>query len=144
MRTRTALALFVMAAALSLASGAMAQDKVHSYLNETALKVKATESPVAKRAILTKDLANMTEALARAENSALTSAEDDAGLASLRIALQEKRDELAGSNGFERVPDDQLNGFATYVVQDMEQAERTVTFSLVTALLIVILVILIA
>jgi hypothetical protein len=144
MLTRTALTLFVVAGVLAFAGDALGQDKVHSYLNETALKVKATESPVAKRAILTKDLSNMTEVLARAEKSSLTSAEDDASLAQLRSTLQEKSDELAGSNGFDRVSDEQLDGFATYVVQDMEQAERVVTMSLVTALLIVIIVILIA
>jgi hypothetical protein len=144
MTTRTALALFVVAGALGLAGSALGQDKVHSYLNETALKVRATDSPIAKRAILTKDLSNMTEALARAEKSSLTSAQDDVGLAHLRSMLQEKSDELAGSNGFERVPDLQLNAFATFVVQDMEQADRTVTMSLVTALLIVIIIILVA
>lgn len=144
MVTRFMLALIVIAGALSVAGSAMGQDKVHSYLNETALQVKSVDDPVVRRAILTKDLARMTETLAMAEESALTSADDDASLAQLRVMLQYKSDELAGSNGFERVPDHMLNAFATYVVQDMEQAERKVNISLVTALLIIIIVILIA
>ena len=47
-----------------------------------------------------------------------------------------------GSNGYERVSDAQLNAFSDYVVQNMEQADKTITISLVTALLIVIIIIL--
>ncbi len=144
MYMRFMLALIVIAGALSVAGSAIGQDNVHSYLNETALQVKSSDDPVVKRDILTKDLARMTEALAKAQESALTSAEEDAGLAQLQTTLQEKSDELAGKNGFERVPDQMLDGFATYVVQDMEQADRTVNISVVTALLIIIIVILIA
>jgi hypothetical protein len=61
----------------------------------------------------------------------------------VRAALQEKSDELAGANGFDRVPDNQLNAFATYIVQDMEQADKTISISLVAALLIIIIIILI-
>jgi hypothetical protein len=48
-----------------------------------------------------------------------------------------------GSNGYDRVADAQLNAFSDYVVQDMEQAERQITISLVSALLIVIILILV-
>jgi hypothetical protein len=41
------------------------------------------------------------------------------------------------------VPDAQLNAFADYVVQDMEQARETVTISLVSLLLIILIAILI-
>ena len=75
--------------------------------------------------------------------SPLISQEDRAGIDRFKATLQEKQDELAGLKGFERVPDAQLNAFSDYVVQDMEQAaDRTITISLVTALLIVILIIL--
>ncbi len=47
-----------------------------------------------------------------------------------------------GSNGYERVADAQLNAFSDYVVQDMEQADKSITISLVAALLIVIIIIL--
>jgi hypothetical protein len=144
MLIRIALVLIVMAGALAYASDAFGQDSVHSYLNETALKVKATEDPAAKRVILSRELSNMTKALATAKASGLTSAQDDVGLERLRVTLQEKSDELAGANGFERVPDLQLNAFATYVVQDMEQADETVSISLIAALLIIVIVILIA
>lgn len=144
MLTRIALALIVMVVTLGYAGSALGQDKVHGYLNETAMKVRATEDVAMKREILANDLATMTAALAKAEASPLTSADDDRGLQRLQITLQEKSDELSGAAGFERVADAQLDAFATYVVQDMEQADRTLNISLVSALLILIIVILLA
>jgi len=144
MFTKNALRLAVLIGALACAGVAQAQDKVHNYLNETSLKVKATEDPVQKREILSKNLATMSHAVATAERSPLTSPEDAASLNRLQTTLQEKSDELAGVNGYDRVPDDQLNAFSSYVVQDMEQADQKITIGLVTLLLIIIIVILIA
>ena len=71
------------------------------------------------------------------------SANDLAGIHQLRIALQEKQDELAGHNGYVRVSDERLNAFSDYVVQDMEQADQVITISVVTLILIIILIVLI-
>jgi hypothetical protein len=144
MLTRTALRLIIMMAVLSCAGVAMGQDRVHNYFNDTALKVRATNSPVQKREILSKSLSDMTRVIDTARSSPLTSEQDDITLDRVRAALQDKSDELAGVNGFDRVPDDQLNAFSAYVVQDMEQARETITLSVVTALLIVIIILLIA
>jgi hypothetical protein len=144
MFTRIALRMIVVIGALGYAGVAMGQDRVHTYFNDTALKVKATESPVVKREILSNNLSNMIQAIDTAKDAPLTSEQDETKLDRIQATLQEKSDELAGANGFDRVPDDQLNAFSTYIVQDMEQADRTVTISLVTLLLIIIIVILIA
>lgn len=143
MFTRIALSLIVVMVALGYAGTALAQDKVHNYFNDTAIKVKATESPAQKREILSKNLDDMIKALDVAKGAALTSEQDDLKLDHVKMTLQEKRDELAGLNGFDRVPDDQLNAFSTYIVQDMEQADKTITISVVVALLIIIIIILI-
>jgi hypothetical protein len=140
---RIALRLAVVILALGYAGIALGQDKVHSYFNDTAIKVKATESPIQKREILTTSLDGMIKALDTVKSAPLTSEQDDLKLDRVKMALQEKRDELAGINGFDRVPDDQLNAFSTYVVQDMEQADKTITIGVVTALLIIIIIILI-
>jgi U3 small nucleolar ribonucleoprotein component len=136
------LRLIVMIGALGCAGVALGQDSVHEYFNDTALKVKATESPVQKREILSKSLVDMTKALDTVKSAPLTSEQDDAALDRIKATLQEKSDELVGTNGFDRVPDDQLNAFSTYIVQDMEQADKTITVSLVVVLLIVIIIIL--
>jgi hypothetical protein len=142
MLTRITLRLIVMIGALGCAGVALGQDSVHEYFNNTALKVKATEIPVQKREILSKSLVDMTKALDTVKSAPLTSEQDDAKLDRVKATLQEKSDELAGANGFDRVPDDQLNAFSTYIVQDMEQADKSITISLVVALLIVIIIIL--
>ncbi len=86
----------------------------------------------------------MSAALDIVKSLPLVSNDDVEGINRLKATLQQKQDELAGNNGYARVPDNQLNAFSDYVVQDMEQADQVVTISLVTLLLIVILIVLIA
>ena len=119
------------------------RDDLKKYFSDTASKVKATTETAQKRETLSRSFQKMSNALDRVQSSPLISQEDRAGIDRFKATLQEKQDELAGLNGFERVPDAQLNAFSDYVVQDMEQAaDRTITISVVTALLIVILLVL--
>jgi hypothetical protein len=140
---KNALHLLVVIGVLGWAGTAIAQDKIHNYLNDTSLKVKAATSPEQKREILATRLDQMTRAVDTVERAPLTTEKDRAALERFAITLHDKSDELIGANGFDRVPDDQLNAFSTYVVQDMEQADQTVTISLVVALLIIIIIILV-
>ena len=84
----------------------------------------------------------MSKALDIVQSSPSISKDDGVTIDRLKASLQEKQAELAGSNGYVRVPDEQLNAFSDYVVQDMEQADQIITISLVTLLLIVILIVL--
>ena len=118
------------------------EEKIKKYFNETVRKVKAETEPKQKREILNNSLQTMSKALNKVESTGLVSKEDRADIDRLKADLQEKQDELAGLNGYERVADTQLNAFSDYVVQDMEQAEKTISISLVSALLIVIIIIL--
>jgi hypothetical protein len=140
---KIAIHMLVLIGALGWAGTALGQDKVHNYLNDAALKVKATDNPVEKREILRKSLSEMTRAIETVKSGPMSSEQDDASLDRIQAIVQEKSDELVGANGFDRVPDDQLNAFSTYVVQDMEQASKNITISVVTALLIIIILILI-
>ncbi len=141
---RTALRVVVMMCVLVYAGMAAAQGNVQNYFNDAACKVKAASDPSQKRDILVGAIQDMSKALGTVQNSPLVSKSDRAGLDRLNASLQEKQDELAGTNGFARVADDQLNAFSEYVVQDMEQADQTITIGVVAALLIVIIIILIA
>jgi hypothetical protein len=132
----------MMICVLVYAGTALAQDNVREYFNDAACKVKAASEPSQKRDILNNQLQNMSTALDKVRSSPLASDADRAGIDRVKASLQEKQDELAGVNGYTRVSDDQLNAFSDYVVQDMEQADRTITISLVAALLIVIIIIL--
>ena len=142
MLARTVFGVVVMMFVLIQAGFAGGKDDIQKYFNDTASKVKATTDPAEKRAILNKSLQTMSKALDKVQSSPLISKEDRAGIDQFKATLQENQDELTGSNGFERVPDVQLNAFSEYVLQNMEQADRTITISLVTALLIVIIIIL--
>ncbi len=135
--------VLIMSVFLIPAVQAQTTEDIKSYFSETATKVKAEADPDQKREIMASSLERMTTALAKVEKSWLISDEDRVSLDAFGNALQEKQDELAGTNGFNPVPNSQLNSFADYVVQDMEQAERKITISVVTALLIVIIIILI-
>jgi hypothetical protein len=128
---------------MAFAGIAHGQDKLQNYFSDVACKVKAAAEPAQKRAILDDSFARMTKALDVAEHSPLISKADKAGIDQIRALVTDKQEELAGANGFDRVPDAQLNAFADYVVQDMEQADRNLSISLVGLLLIIIIVILI-
>ncbi|MFH1219702.1 MAG: hypothetical protein V1694_04540 [Candidatus Eisenbacteria bacterium] len=143
MLTRAGLLAIVMMCVLVYAGIAVGQDNLQTYFNDTACKVKATADPSQKRAILSEGLQNMSKALNIAERSALVSEGDRAGIDRFKAILQERQNELAGTDGYDRVPDGQLNAFSDFVVQDMEQADRTITISLVTLLLIIIIIILV-
>ena len=142
MLARTVFGVVMMMFVLIQAGFAGGKDDIQKYFNDTASKVKATTNPAEKRAILDKSLQTMSKALDKVQKSPLISKEDREGIDQFKATLKENQDELAGSNGFERVPDAQLNAFSDYVVQNMEQADKTITISLVTALLIVIIIIL--
>ena len=139
---RTAVRLAVMAFVIAIAGIAQGQDKLQNYFSDAACKVKVTSDPAEKRELLNKSFENMVTALNKVQGSPLISKDDKAGIDRYKAIVKEKQDELAGLNGYERVPDAQLNAFANYVVQDMEQAAQSVTISLVALLLIIIIVIL--
>jgi len=142
MKARMILGLFVIMFVLVQAGNAGAKGDIQKYFNDTACKVKATDDPAQKRALLNTSLQTMSEALDRVESSGLISQNDRAGIDRFKSTLQAKQDELTGRNGYERVGDAQLNAFSDYVVQDMEQAAEYITISVVTALLILIILIL--
>lgn len=121
---------------------ASGKGELQKHFNNVANKVKATENAIEKRAILENSFKDMSEALDKVQNSFLVSKEDQDGINNLKATLKENQDELAGINGYERVPDSQLNNFSSYVVQSMEQADSTVTISVVALVLIILLAVL--
>ncbi|MDZ7767339.1 MAG: hypothetical protein U5K00_23470 [Melioribacteraceae bacterium] len=141
MKTRFTFGLIVMLFALSIPVVASGEGELQKYFNKTATEVKATEDASEKRAILNESFTDMLKVLNKVQNSGMISEEESKGVENFKTTLQEKQDELNGTNGFERVTDSQLNNFADYSVQDIEQA--SVTISLVALVLIAILLVLI-
>jgi hypothetical protein len=120
------------------------QDKFKAYTNDVVQKVKAAETAGEKRAVLNESFDKMLTALDKVESMMSLTEEEAAFVDATRERYQGYRNELNGENGFERVADSELNNFANYVQQDIEQADRTVTISLTSLLLIIIIVILLA
>lgn len=116
--------------------------ELQKHFNNVANKVKATENATEKREILNDSFQDMSNALNKLQSTGMISAEDQVGIDGLKATLKENQDELAGINGYERVPDSQLNSFSNYVVQNMEQADSTVTISVVALVLIILLAVL--
>ncbi len=143
MYARAVFGFIVMLLLLIQVSYAGGTGEIHKYFNNTSNDVKAASSPVEKRVILSNALQTVSRALNQVENSGMVTDADRSGIERFRNSLREKQSELQGTNGFDRVPDSQLDGFANYLVQDMQQADQYITISLVTLLLIVIVLILI-
>jgi len=127
---------------LAIPVNADGKAELKQYFNKAADKVKATENADEKREILNESFNNMSKILDKVLSSELISESDYAGIEQYKATLQEKQNELTGSNGYQRVPDAQLNNFANYVVQDMEQADSTITISVIALILIILLVVL--
>lgn len=143
MKTKIVILSMFLIFVLAAPSNVYGQSQLQNYFSDTAVKVKATENPAEKRQILNDSFLDMSKALSKIQNSGLISENDRMDFLRLKITLQENQDELAGLNGYERVSDSQLNNFSNYVVQSMEQADQTITISLIAAILILILVVLI-
>jgi hypothetical protein len=135
--------IFLLIAAFAIPAIAGGKGELQKYFSDAAHKVKATDNPAEKRAILNGSLNTMSQALEIAQWSSSVSKEDVVAIDRVKATLQDKRDELSGVNGYRGVTDENLNAFSDYIVQDMEQADTVVTISLVTLLLIILLVILI-
>jgi hypothetical protein len=74
----------------------------------------------------------------------LLSDQDRAQVAGLRGRFQDTYDELNGLNGFDPVSDAELDDFADYILQDLEQARaNTVTLSVWILVAIAVVVVLI-
>jgi len=142
MKARTILGTLVMMCVLVQVAYAGGKDDLKKYFSDTASKVKATTETAQKREILGNSLQKMSTTLDMVQNSPLISEKDRVSLNHFKTALQEKQDELNGSNGFERVSDTQLNAFSDYIVQDMEQASKTITVTVLTAILIAVIAVL--
>jgi hypothetical protein len=142
MRARNIPVVFLMLAGCFPSVLADAREDLQRHLNEVVGRVRAAEDPATKRRILENEFNALSDAIGTIHESQLISEQDRKGLSTYRALINEKREELMGENGFDRVPDASLDAYSVYVLQDLEQGAQTVTISLVALLLIIIIVIL--
>ncbi len=117
---------------------AVLQERFKTATNPMVQKVKATEDPEAKRKIIGNFLTRMNKGTALAED--FVSAHDAQSLEAVRVKIQADYAELNGI-GANRVANADLNQFAQYIQQNMEQAEYI--YISVGALIIILIILLI-
>lgn len=131
----------VLITAVSTYAGNDLESQLKDYFNKTAQKVKHAPNPVEKRTILNESFDRLLKAFNSVSESPLSD-KDRAGVDYFSKIIQEKKNELNGSNGYNKIPDANLDQFAMFSMQQFEQSAQYVTISIVTLLLIIILVVL--
>lgn len=119
---------------------AMARFK--QYVNDTVQEVKKADDPAEKRALLGASLDRMEKAAKTVARMPGLDANDKAALAAFNANIGDKLDQLNGTNGYDRVADAELDNYADYVQQDLEQAQNIVISISVLALLLIVLILL--
>lgn len=143
MTIRKAIGSILMLSVLVLSAQAAENGKIQKYFHDTSTKVKAEQNAAEKRSIMGESFRSMSTALEMVQQMQSVSKKDRSAIERLNSVIRDKQHELAGTDGFTRVPDEQLDGFSEYVVQDMEQADLVISVSLVTLLLILIVILLV-
>jgi hypothetical protein len=145
MRTRYGFVaiLFVLFIANSSYASNNPKQELKKYFNDAAIKVKQTDNPVQKRLILNKTFGRVITALDILYDYPFLSHQEKKEVTIFRKTIKSKYDELNGLNGYTRIADSDINNFADYSVQSIEQANTVViTISLTTLLLIIIIILL--
>lgn len=108
------------------------------HINKMVESVEKAESPEIKREILNDSFDDLIGAIERVESLKVVPETDKEGLKVFKADILDKKSELNGVNGFQPVQNNNLNNFANFVQQDLEQAD-TVTIGVTTLLLILII-----
>jgi hypothetical protein len=126
------------------ASAAGDQKKeLQKYISEIVNNVKEAKTPAEKRETLNDLFMSLQKAFDAAKNSPYVPESDYSGIDILKNKIADRHDELNGINGFNRVPDNRLDQFASFTLHDIEQADSTVTIGIGTLIIIILLAILV-
>lgn len=140
MSARLLLMVLAMVAVFAVRSNASSVDeRFKAVINTEIQKVMETQDPVLKRKMLGDFLTRMDQGIGMAKVS--VSEKDAQALNALQMKMRADYAQLEG-NGVAKVSDSELNHFAGYVQQDVEQAEGGVYIS-VAGIIIILLLILI-
>lgn len=134
--------LFFAAVHTASAQSNKAVNMFKEHINNVVQKVKVEENPQEKRELLNASFDKLLNSFNKVESMKVLSQADQSALNQLQNNITEKRNELNGLNGYKRVQNSQLNNFANFVQQDLEQADSTVTISVTVLLLIIIILLL--
>lgn len=135
------LAIIGFVAPANAQSGVNAETKFKKHINKMVESVEKAENATEKREILNTSLDDLIGAIEKVETMKAVPEKDKEGLAMFKEDLKNKKDELNGINGFSPVANNNLNNFAQFVQQDIEQADK-ITIGVTTLLLIIIILLL--
>ncbi len=133
------LGLFIHAPA---AAQADTGEQFKKYINKVVQKAEQADDADKKRAVLNDSFDDLIKTATQVENMAFTSEQDRDAISEFKETIIEKKNELNGLDGFEKINDNQLDDFTDYVQQDLEQARTYVTLSLGVAIIIALLLLL--
>lgn len=122
---------------------ALVEEQYKAALSRLSQDVRQAQSPTEKREILHHFINGMQDGLQKAENLGSIQESDLQTLQSVAVKFDAYKAELDGKNGYDRVADADLDAFAGYVQQGMEQAPMGGGVYLSGTALIVILLLLI-
>ncbi len=122
---------------------ALVEEQYKAALSRLTQDVRQAQSPTEKREILQHFINGMQDGLQKAENLESIQEADRQTLQSVAVRFHAYKAELDGMNGYARVADADLDAFAGYVQQGMEQAPMGGGIYLSGTALIIILLLLI-
>ena len=134
------IAFGMIAVLMAKANSSSLDERFKVSLNTVIQNVRETEDPVAKREMLGDFLARMDRGIGMAKVA--VSEKDGQALSVLQLKLKTDYAELGG-HGTVKVPDADLNRFANYVQQDVEQAAGGIYISVGGLIIILLLLIII-
>ncbi|HKB85618.1 MAG TPA: hypothetical protein VKD08_05590 [Ignavibacteriaceae bacterium] len=120
-------------------AGNHTQKELKDYFNKINREVQQTENPAQKREVLNNSFDDLLKAFNTAQQMPL-SEKDMAGINYFKQKVQDRKNELNGLNGYDKVEDASLNQFANYSTQQFEQSAEYITISVIALVLIIILV----
>ncbi len=99
------------------------EERFKTSINVMVQKVERAENPSEKREIIGAFLLRMDRGMAMVQTFQSLSHEDEAGIVSARDKIHAQYEDLKGLNGHVKVSDADLNSYAAYIQQAMEQAD---------------------
>lgn len=127
---------------VSIAQSVNVTESFKKHFNETVQEVQNTDNADEKRAILSESFNKMISTIDRIESKASLTEDEIANLNNYKFGLTEKLNELNGVDGFDEIMDEDLDDFSNFSQDFIEQANKTITIGVTTALLILIILLL--
>jgi hypothetical protein len=103
-------------------AGEVLEERYHAALSQITQEVRQAQDPAEKRRILSGFFRHMEDGLLKAETLSSLPEQDKQALHTVLGKYYAYQAELDGTAGYARVEDRDLDDFASYVRQDMEQA----------------------